>query len=209
LRNNRKPLIGLTGTICAGKNYVGRLLEERGLPVLDVDKQGYEAIERVKALITGRFGGDILNPDGTVNRRLLGAKVFRCPGELAALEAMVHPVVNRMTLEWAAAQEGPCVINAALLHKSAVFPDLAALILVEAPWFTRLVRARKRDGLSWAALARRFGSQRDFASQYLRGNSDIYRVVNKGFLGCFSRFRRERLEKRLDRILFDLGIRRL
>ena len=209
MRDDKKPLIGLTGTICAGKNYVGRLLEERGLPVLDVDKQGYEAVEKEKALITGRFGEDVLNPDGSVNRRLLGAKVFGRAAELTALEAIVHPVVNRMTMEWVAAQGGPCVINAALIHKSEVFPDLTALILVEAPWLTRLLRARKRDGLSWAALARRFRSQRDFVSQYLRGNSDIYRVANKGFFGCFSRFRREGLEKRLDRVLFDLGIRRL
>ena len=111
-------LIGLTGTYCAGKNHVAALLERRGLPVLDVDKLGYTAIESEKAAIIARFGRELLRPDGTIDRRRLGARVFGRPEELAALEALVHPVANRLTGEWVAAQGGkPCVINAALIHR--------------------------------------------------------------------------------------------
>jgi dephospho-CoA kinase len=39
-----KKLIGLTGTYCAGKNHVASLLEQRRLPVLDLDKLGHEVI---------------------------------------------------------------------------------------------------------------------------------------------------------------------
>jgi dephospho-CoA kinase len=38
-------IIGLTGKYCAGKNYIAVLLEARGLPVLDVDKLGYQTLE--------------------------------------------------------------------------------------------------------------------------------------------------------------------
>jgi dephospho-CoA kinase len=69
-------ILGLTGLYCSGKNHVAALLERRGLPVLDVDKLGHIAIENKKADICARFGDDILNPDGSVNRRLLGEKVF-------------------------------------------------------------------------------------------------------------------------------------
>ena len=131
-------LIGLTGMYCAGKNYIAALLEKRGVPVLDVDKLGHIALENKKEEIFSRFGNEIKNNDachlGSVNRRRLGEKVFSNKDEMSALESIVHPEANRLTLEWIAAQDGkPCVINAALLHKSAVFGQLKGIILVSAP----------------------------------------------------------------------------
>jgi dephospho-CoA kinase len=200
-------IIGLTGTYCAGKNYVGRLLEERGLPVLDVDKLGHAALETEKQAILDRFGRDILSPGGSgaIDRKLLGAKVFGRPPELAALEAIVHPAANRMTVEWIAAQKGPCVVNAALLHRSQVFRDLDAVILVEAPWLVRMFRARKRDRLSWRVLFRRFNSQKEFRSQYFKENTDIYRVENRGF-GFATCKGQKRLKRRIDEIFSHLGL---
>jgi dephospho-CoA kinase len=195
-------VIGLTGTYCAGKNYVAALLEERGLPVLDVDKLGHTAIEAEKMAIVARFGAGILRADGTVDRRRLGEMVFGQNRELAALEAIVHPVANRLTEEWIAGQKGkPCVVNAALLHRSPVFGRLRCVILVDAPILTRLLRARKRDGLPWPVLLKRFASQHDFASQYSAGNADIYRVENCGFSPAASRRFRPGLERRVDAIL--------
>jgi dephospho-CoA kinase len=200
-------LIGLTGTYCAGKNFVAGLLEQRGLSVLDVDKLGHEAVEQEKAVIFSRFGEALKKNDGTVDRRRLGEMVFGRAGELAALEAIVHPAANRLTEEWIAARAGQnCVINAALLHRSSVFKRLDCIILVCAPFLTRLLRARRRDGISWFTLLRRFASQRNFTAQYLAGNADIYKVKNLGFLGrpgslpdggCFM----AKLERRLDAIL--------
>jgi len=193
-------LIGLTGMYCAGKNYVAALLERRGLTVLDVDKLGYIAIENKKAAIFERFGDDVKNQDGSVNRRLLGERVFGSASELAALEAIVHPEANRLSLEWIAAQDGkPCVINAALLHRSAVFGQLDGIILVSAPRLVRLIRARRRDKLPWGVLLRRFASQKQFAAQYLAGNADIYKVENSGT-------NRARLERRLDAVLSGMGL---
>ncbi|MDR3248129.1 MAG: dephospho-CoA kinase [Treponema sp.] len=204
-------IIGLTGTYCAGKNYVAALLAARGLAVLDVDKLGHQAIIKEKGAIIARFGGDVLGDDGEVDRRSLGAKVFGKPGELAALEAIVHPAANRLTGQWLAAQgDRPCVVNAALLHKSSAFERLDALILVKAPYLTRLLRARRRDHLPWAALFRRFGSQKDFISQYndkkISGNADIYIIDNRGYLCRSSRLLKGVLERRIDEILAKEGI---
>ncbi|MCL2067708.1 MAG: dephospho-CoA kinase [Treponema sp.] len=193
-------LIGLTGAYCAGKNHVASLLQSRGLPVLDVDKLGYTALDSEKEAVLARFGVDLLKKDGTIDRRLLGQRVFGNPVELAALEAIVHPVANRLTGEWIAAQNGKtCVINAALLHRSVVFGRLNRIILVTAPVFTRLLRARRRDRLSWAALLRRFSSQKDFNSQYLAGNAEIYKVENPGLTK--SRRLRKKLEYQIDMFL--------
>jgi dephospho-CoA kinase len=206
-------LIGLTGTYCAGKNHVAALLERRGLPVLDVDKLGYIAIEAEKGAICARFGENLRRPDGTIDRRRLGEAVFGKPGELAALEAIVHPTANRLTGEWIAGQGGKhCVINAALLHKSSFFDRLDRIILIHAPCIIRLLRAKKRDGLPWPVLLKRFASQRNFNSQYLARKADIYKVENSGFrwkpgfvpadFGLFN----AQLESRIDAILSREGI---
>jgi len=203
-------IIGLTGKYCAGKNHIAGILEKRGLPVLDVDKLGHKVIETEKPIILERFGKDILRSDGTIDRKLLGAKVFGKSGELAALEAIIHPAVNRETSAWIEAQKRPCVINAALLHRSSACKALDALIIVEAPVLTRLLRARKRDGLSWKDLLKRFQSQKDFSFQYFIKKADIYRVKNCGYFGFrFFRFLRTRFikkpEDRIDEILSCLG----
>ncbi|MDR0689989.1 MAG: dephospho-CoA kinase [Spirochaetaceae bacterium] len=202
-------IIGLTGMYCAGKNYVARLLEERGLPVLDVDALGHRAIEVEKEAIVQRFGPEILGEDGAVDRRALGTKVFGSPGELAALEEIVHPAANRLTENWIAGiTKGPCVINAALLHRSTAFSRLDFVVIVQAPLLTRLLRARRRDGLPILPLIRRFKSQRKFMSQYLSQNADIYRVNNWGYSGINSRIHKGALERRIDDILSQEGIKR-
>jgi len=199
-----KILIGLTGKYCAGKNHVALLIEKRGIPVLDVDKLGHLVIEMEKERLVARFGGGILGKDGLVDRKALGAKVFGRPEELAALEGIVHPGANRETLAWIKCQKGKvCVINAALLHRSIVFDELDAILLVEAPFITRLLRAKERDHLPWPALIKRFQSQSKFNSQYFKGETDIYRVYNP--LGY--KISGKRLENRIDEILSLLGIK--
>lgn len=193
-------LLGLTGLYCAGKNFVGGILEKKGFAVLDVDKLGHAALENKKSLIAERFGGGVLGPDGAVDRRTLGEFVFGRPGELSVLESIVHPEVNSLTLEWVEANyDRSCVINAALLHKSAMFDRLDALIFVKAPYPLRLFRARKRDRLSWKELRRRFESQH-FDVYYSGKKADTYCIYNWGF-GIFSKLNRRCLEKRVDMIL--------
>jgi dephospho-CoA kinase len=201
-----KKLIGLTGLYCAGKNYVARLLEERGLPVLDADTLGHRVIETEREAILARFGPEVLGPGGAVDRGLLGRRVFSRGQELAALEAIIHPAVNRLTEAWIAGRgDHPCVINAALLHRCAVFNEFAFIILVRAPFLVRLFRARRRDGLPFGELIRRFRNQGEFTAQYFRGKADIYTVDNRGrSLRFFGEQRR--VENRIDAILSQEGI---
>jgi len=207
-------LIGLTGTYCSGKNYVAALLEKRGLPVLDVDKLGYQTLEAEKESIFAQFGPDLKRADGSLDRRLLGKRTFGKPEKLASLEAIVHPTVNRLTDEWIAAREkagdGVFVINAALLHKSTVFNRLDRIILVTAPFFTRLLRAKQRDKLSLLEIMRRFSSQKWFKTQYLTVNAnpfyaEIHIVENPGIFGSGSLYHKhnvcKKLESRIDKCL--------
>jgi len=197
-------LIGLTGKYCAGKNHVAAVLEKRGLPVLDVDKLGHAALEYKKDEVFSRFGNEVKNPDGSVNRRLLGEKVFGKKDEITALEAIVHPQTDRMTLEWIASQNGKtCVINAALLHRLAIFGQFDRILLVRAPFLVRLLRAKRRDRLSWISIFRRLMSQKRFTLQYLAGNADIY-IVENSWTGGFlpgSAGKETKLERRINEFL--------
>jgi dephospho-CoA kinase len=176
-------LIGLTGLYCAGKNYAAGIFEKRGIPVLDVDKAGHEAIVAKKTEIAARFGEDILDGGGEIDRKKLGAKVFGKPEEMRALEAIVHPEANRIANAWIAAHEGmPVIINAALLHKCDCFDRLDAIIIIHAPFLVRLRRAKRRDALPLGQLIRRLMSQKAFTAQYFRKNADtrIKEIANCG-----------------------------
>jgi len=206
-------LIGLTGKYCAGKNHIAQILEKRGLPVLDVDKLGHKVLEADKQTIFAQFGSDLRKDDGTLDRRLLGKRVHGRPEELAKLEAIVHPGANRLTDEWIAEKTKDgckiCVINAALIHKSSIFDKLDFIIIITAPLLTRLIRARRRDRLSWKELLKRFASQKDFNSQYLSKKAEIYKVENCEFAirgGLQTRpgsggGQNQKLERRIDKIL--------
>ncbi|WP_461255831.1 dephospho-CoA kinase [Treponema sp. R80B11-R83G3] len=191
-------IIGLTGTYCAGKNHIAAMLEARGLPVLDVDKLGYQVLENEKDAIFAQFGTDLKKTDGSLDRRLLGRRVFGQPEKLATLENIVHPAANKLTDEWISTQNKHCVINAALLHRSSAFHKLDILILVTAPLLTRLFRAKKRDRLPWGEILKRIASQRDFKTQYLSIKAEIYKVENSGFSG--SRRLKRRIDKFIERI---------
>jgi len=214
-------IIGLTGTYCSGKNYIASMLENRGLPVLDVDKLGYKALDLEKDKIIALFGKEICSSslgssygssygnsydssycENHLDRRLLGKIVYGNPEKLAMLEKIVHPVANRLTEEWIAAQKGHCVINAALLHRTTILGRIDRIILVKAPFFTRLKRARRRDSLSWKEIWRRIASQKDFYTQYLSINAEIYIVENPQQCGVFSR---RKPEQRIDAFLREIN----
>ena len=202
-------IIGITGLYAAGKNYAAGFFEKKGFPVLDVDKLGYKIIEEEKERIISRFGRDILGGDGKIDRKLLGRKTFGKKEELNDLEDIVHPGANRETLAWIdSREERACVINAALLHRSSAVERLDAVIVVEAPFLVRLLRAKKRDKLPWAVLLKRFGSQEKIDYHFYAEKTDIYRVGNSftpiNLLRANSG--EKKLESRINEILSLLGI---
>lgn len=195
-------LIGLTGLSCAGKNYAAGLLAARGLSVLDVDALGHAALDAARERIAERWGAESLLPVG-VNRGFLARRVFTRPAELRALEEIVHPIVNQKMEERIRAEGGaPLVINAALLHKCAVFKRLDAVIIVEAPAPVRLLRAKKRDGLPLFTILRRFAHQRGFYARYAAAPAAIFRVSNGALVSSPRSL--ARLNKNLDIILSTL-----
>ena len=71
-----KPVVGLIGGMGSGKSFVAELFRRRGAKVISGDQLGHEALRQpdVLAQVVRRWGAGILEPDGTVSRRRLGAK---------------------------------------------------------------------------------------------------------------------------------------
>jgi dephospho-CoA kinase len=88
--------VGLTGGIASGKSTVVRMLVEKGAVVIDHDRLAHIAYEpggpSYEAIVAG-FGREILAPDGKIDRKKLGAIVFKNPERLKDLNGIVHPVV--------------------------------------------------------------------------------------------------------------------
>jgi dephospho-CoA kinase len=88
---------GLTGGIASGKSTVAAILRGHGFRVLEADKISHALIEPGGAAyeeVIARFGRDILDADGRINRGRLGAMVFRDPEKLKQLNGMLHPRVE-------------------------------------------------------------------------------------------------------------------
>lgn len=94
--------VGLTGGLGSGKSTVAALLRELGAEVIEADALGREVMEpghEVYDQIVARFGREVVNPDGRLNRARLADLAFR-HGRLQELNAIVHPPVIEAQRRW-------------------------------------------------------------------------------------------------------------
>jgi len=148
-------IIGLTGGIASGKSLVSQQLVELGAVVVDADKLGHETYrtgtETHRAVVEA-FGPDVVGPDGEIDRRALGAKVFGDPEARRRLEEIVWPAIRRLAAERLAGlreQSVPVVVLEAAVLIEANWLDLVDEVwLVEAPPETVRQRLSDRNGLT-------------------------------------------------------------
>ena len=90
-------LVGLTGGIATGKSTVAEVFRRLGSVIIDADALAREVTEpgqpALEAIVE-RFGAGVRRADGSLDRRRLAEIVFADAGQLAALEAIVHPAVR-------------------------------------------------------------------------------------------------------------------
>jgi dephospho-CoA kinase len=159
-------VVGLTGNIGSGKSTVARLLEARGVPVIDADVLARDAVAPgtpALAAIAARFGAAVLSADGTLDRAALRHVVFADPAERAALDAIVHPAVNarRRALLEQLRERGTHVVvcDIPLLFEAGLDGSMDAIILVDAPREIRLARIVRDRGLTRAEALAMIDSQ--------------------------------------------------
>ncbi|MGK5637288.1 dephospho-CoA kinase [Streptomyces sp. URMC 126] len=156
--------VGLTGGIGAGKSEVARRLAAHGAVIIDSDRIAREVVEPGTAglaAVVAEFGPEVLTPDGSLDRPRLGAIVFADAGRLAALNAIVHPLVRARSaeLEAAAAADAVVVHDVPLLVENGLAPLYEVVVVVDAREDTRLDRLVRLRGMAPEEARARMAAQ--------------------------------------------------
>ena len=169
--------VALTGGIATGKSSVVRLLQVRGVPTIDADAVARAVVEPgqpAHAAIRERFGTDVMNRVGKLDRTRLGTIVFGDPTARADLEGIVHPPVRRAIDDWfraRAAAPGPppfAVADIPLLFETGRDGEFDRVVVVACDPGTQLTRVMKRDHLSEAEARQRIDAQLPIADKVAR-----------------------------------------
>jgi dephospho-CoA kinase len=158
--------VALTGNIAAGKSTVVGFLRRWGATIIDADELAREAQapgSEVLAAIVRRFSADVLSSDGSLDRAALRSKVMGDEAALLALNAIVHPAVQRRreALQQVAARRGDLLVvnDIPLLFEVLDPTQFDVVILVDAPDALRRTRLRAMRGLSHEDADRMIAAQ--------------------------------------------------
>lgn len=159
-------VLGLTGISGSGKSSIAKRLKGLGAFIIDSDQLGHRAYAPggpAYQPVVEAFGTDILHKDGTINRKVLGSRVFGNKKQLKTLTDIMWPLIAKLAREemaLAVAQgKRVCVIDAAMLLEAGwqdMVHEVWTVIIPETEAVRRIV---ERDGLSEAAAQSRLQSQ--------------------------------------------------
>ncbi|MEU2072199.1 dephospho-CoA kinase [Streptomyces anulatus] len=156
--------VGLTGGIGAGKSEVSRLLVKYGAVLIDSDRIAREVVEPGTpglAAVVEEFGPGVLTAEGALDRPALGALVFADAGRLAALNAIVHPLVGARAAERerAAPEDAVVVHDVPLLTENGLAPLYDLVVVVDATVETQLERLVTLRGMTESDARARMAAQ--------------------------------------------------
>ena len=157
-------IIGLTGGIATGKSQSSKIFKELGCYIIDADKLSRTLTTKdSKCLkeIVETFGTDILNYNGTLNRKKLGQIVFNDKQAKMDLERIIHPHIIKKTNEIIAKKYNKTniVVDAPLLFEVGLDRVCDKVIVIYARYHIQITRFMKRDNLSKEEAIKRIALQ--------------------------------------------------
>ncbi|NOZ72012.1 MAG: dephospho-CoA kinase [Chloroflexi bacterium] len=182
--NKPAIVIGLTGNIGTGKSTVLELLRQRGARIIDTDKVAHEVMSPGGAAyerVIKAFGREVLQEDGSIDRKRLGEIVFADPDKLSLLEQIVHPAVfTRLAKLIAEAEEPVVFIEAIKLFEAGMSITLCDQVwVVTAPTEQQIERLMRTRNMSRAEAEARMALQSPQA--FKAGQADLV-IDNSGTL---------------------------
>lgn len=157
-------VIGLTGGIGAGKTTCAAIFKELGIPIYYSDEQAKAIMntdDDLRRKLKEAFGDESYLSDGSLNRGHLSRLIFQDQGNIAKINAIVHPAVRNDFMNW-------CMINSdntyllqesALLFETGSYKYFAKNILVDASEDIRIDRVSKRDNITEQQVRDRMSKQ--------------------------------------------------
>lgn len=145
----RPRVIAVTGGIASGKSAVCEAFSALGRQVDDADQVARELVapgESALAQIVQRFGPEMLDASGALDRGRLRAQVFASPEDRLALEGILHPRIRDTLRRRAAQAPGPySLVAVPLLLESGGWDWVDRVLLVDVPESVQLDRVIRRD----------------------------------------------------------------
>lgn len=174
-------LVGLTGSIATGKSTVSRMFAHLGARVIDADLLAREVVmpgQAAHARIVEEFGPQVIQQDGSLDRKALGAVVFADAAKRKRLEEITHPAIGLrqqriLSVLDEEAFEGVVIWDAALLFEGGGARTMDRVVVVYADPETERRRLVERDGLSDADARARIASQMPVAEKAKLANHVI------------------------------------
>lgn len=175
---NNCIVVGLTGQTGAGKSTVSRLLSSRGYRVIDADIVARQVVQKGNECLLElalEFGTRILDAEGNLNRRKLGAMVFADRAKRQRLNQITFPYIQeeiRTQLEALRRSGEPVVfLDAPTLFESGSDRFCDKVVSVVAKKSLRLARILARDKITEQEAENRIASQ--FDDEYYQSRSDF------------------------------------
>lgn len=179
-------IIGLTGGIASGKSTVSSFFRQKGAAVLDADRIARELSEpggKLHAEYVHHFGAEVLQSDGTLNRRRIGQIVFSDPQQKQWLDAVSHPAIWAELLRKLEQKRNEkqrlILLDIPLLFESGwdKMADKTCLVYVDES--VQLQRLMKRDGYTRREAQDRIAAQMPLEEKKKRAD---YLIDNNGSL---------------------------
>jgi dephospho-CoA kinase len=170
-------VIGLIGGIGSGKSQVAAELARRGATIIEGDQLGHEALRQpeIRKQLEARWGPDIIQSQGAIDRRKVGAIVFANPEERRFLESVVFPYIeSRIAAELALARQAAAVplivLDAAILLETGWGRHCDWIVYVHAPREQRVRRITQQRGWTEKEMQQRSGAQLSLTDKVSRAD---------------------------------------
>ncbi len=193
-------VVGLTGQTGAGKSTVSTIMRELSCAVINADSVAREVTavgsESLKRLAE-KFGCDIINIDGSCNRKLLAKRAFSSKENTSVLNAITHPIIiehtKKIIADFKKKNADIIIFDAPQLFESGAENLCDYIISVTAPQDIRLQRIMKRDSITREDALLRMNIQYD--ENYYISRSDF---IIDGSLSI------EKVESQTERIIYRI-----
>lgn len=194
-------VLGLTGGIACGKSTISQTLRELGAAIVDGDALSRELTAADGAALPAirqAFGDGVFQPDGTLNRRALGARVFTDDGARARLDQIMQPRLRTLILrDIAAARDSRakvCVLDMPLLYEKGLDALCDRVWCASLPRQTQLERLMVRDGFTREEAEARLRSQLSTEEKAARADvvidtSGSIRYTKEGVIALYAKER--------------------
>lgn len=177
-------IIGLTGGIASGKSTVSKYLAKKGIPIVDADKVARAVVVPGGQLMTElieNFGTVIIEADGTLKRKALGAIVFNDEQALVKLNKIMDPYIRKMIFEQLDVLKAQgiklAIVDAPTLFEAGYQDSMDKIVVVYVNPTIQLERLMLRDNLSQLEAKQRIDAQISMDDKLRRAN---YVIDNQG-----------------------------